>query len=447
MSSRFQLITAILCAVCIAGALPDQASAQSAPAALTKIVFSLDFIPLGRHAPWYAAIAEGYYKEEGLDVSIIPSQGTAQTIQAIEAGTAQIGFTDVPSLAIARANGAKLKMVAVNYEKAPYAIFSLNPGANVTSPKQLEGLKLGSGAGSFTPKVIEGLMKQKGLDPDSLKIGNVAPPARASALLSGQVPAIEFFVMAKPGLEAGCQGEEQGIAHLSARRSWIETLLQWHRRHRGLSGQEFRRHEALRARMPERLAIRVANPEKAAADQIKYVPTFGNQQDRRRNWHRRGSRGDAAVEKNGLGWFDPAEMKANLDFMIKYIGVSGTPPAANRHLCDGVSAVAADHAVSRTERQWRRSGGEQAFRSGISRTSVNPSAAPGRTTLVAIENISFDLAAGKSGDTAGAERLRQDHVSADRRRPDSRLRRDDPDQRRDVAEPQPISAWFSSKQT
>ena len=36
-----------------------------------------------------------------------------------------------------------------------------------------------------------------------------------------------------------------------------------------------------------------------------------------------------AVEKNGLGWFDPAEMKASLDFMIKYVGLGGTPPSAS----------------------------------------------------------------------------------------------------------------------
>ncbi len=93
----------------------------------------------GRHAPWYAALAEGYYKDEGLDVSIIPAQGTAQVIQAVESGTANIGFVDVPSVVIARGNGSKLKMVAVNYEKAPYAIFSLANGANVTEPKQLGG--------------------------------------------------------------------------------------------------------------------------------------------------------------------------------------------------------------------------------------------------------------------------------------------------------------------
>ncbi len=68
--------------VMVAASTPTPALAQDR--ALTKITFSLDFIPLGRHAPWYAAVAEGYYKAEGLDVSIIPSHGTAQTIQAIE---------------------------------------------------------------------------------------------------------------------------------------------------------------------------------------------------------------------------------------------------------------------------------------------------------------------------------------------------------------------------
>ena len=69
------------------------------PAAPTKVVFSLDFIPLGRHAPWYAALAEGYFKDEGLDVSIIPSQGGAQVIQNVASGTADMGFMGVPEVA------------------------------------------------------------------------------------------------------------------------------------------------------------------------------------------------------------------------------------------------------------------------------------------------------------------------------------------------------------
>lgn len=297
--------------------------------ALTKVTFSLDFIPLGRHAPWYAAVAEGYYKDEGLDVSIIPSQGTAQTIQAIESGTAQIGFSDVPSLALARANGAKLKMVAVNYQKAPYAVFSLANGANVTKAKQLEGLMLGSGAGSFTPKIIRGFMAQQGLDPEKLKISNVAPPARASALLSGQVPAIEFFVMAKPGLEGAAKGKgtelrtflladhglklySNGIVttegYLSKNADVVKRFVR-----ASLRGWQF----ALR------------NPKKAAEDQFKFIPTLDVAKSVAEIAVVKDLAVTPAVEKNGLGWFDPAEMKANLDFVVKNVGISGTPVAAS----------------------------------------------------------------------------------------------------------------------
>ncbi len=309
----------------LAAALATPAAAQDKP--LTKVIFSLDFIPLGRHAPWYAALSQGYFKDEGLDVSIIPSQGTAQTIQAVESGTANIAFVDVPSVVLARANGSKLKMVAVNYQKAPYAIFSLSNGANVTQPKQLEGLTLGSGAGSFTPKVIEGFMTQNGLDPSKLKITNVAPPARATTLLSGRVPAIEFFVMAKPGLEAGAKDAKtelrtfllsdhglelysNGIAvtedYLAKNADVVKRFVR-----AGLKGWKFA----------------LANPQKAADEQIKYVASLKPEI----TVAEISIVGDLAVtpevKQHGFGWFDPAKMKSAVDFVTKYIGVTGTAPA------------------------------------------------------------------------------------------------------------------------
>lgn len=309
------------------------AAAQNKP--LTKVVFSLDFIPLGRHAGFYAAIAEGYFKEEGLDVSIIPSQGTAQVIQLVESGTANLGFIDLPGLVLARSNGSKIKMVAVNYQKAPYAIFSLDPGANVTNAKQLEGLTLGSGAGSFTPKVIEGFMKEKGLDPTSLKIANIAPPARASALLTRKVPAIEFFVMSKPGLEKGAKD-----AHAELR----TFLLADHGLQLYANG--IATTESYLTKDPKVVKgfVRAAlkgwkfmfdNPAKAAADEIKFVPSL--KQDV--SLAEIGVVRDLAVtpdtKAHGLGWFDPAKMKAGLDFMVKYVGVGGTPPKASDVYAEG----------------------------------------------------------------------------------------------------------------
>jgi NitT/TauT family transport system substrate-binding protein len=313
--------------IVLLAAVVGPAAAQDKP--LTKVVLSLDFIPLGRHAPWYAALAEGYFKDEGLDVSIIPSQGTAQTIQAVESGTANIAFVDVPSVILARANGSKLKMLAVNYQRAPYAVFSLSTGANVTQPKQLEGLTLGSGAGSFTPKIIQGFMAQNGLDPAKLTISNVAPPARAAALLSGQVAAIEFFVMAKPGLEAGAKdakaelrtfllsdhGLELYSNGLAVTEDYLDKNADVVKRfvRAGLKGWKFA----------------LANPQRAADDAIKSVPSLKPEVI----VAELAVVADLAVtqdtKQHGFGWFDPAKIQSNLDFVVKYIGVTGAPPLAS----------------------------------------------------------------------------------------------------------------------
>lgn len=336
---RRAAVTVLAAASLVCTGLIFPLTAQDKPPA--KVILSLDFIPLGRHAPWYAALAQGFFKEEGLDVSIIPSQGTAQTIQAVESGTANIAFVDVPSVILARANGSRLRMVAVNYQKAPYAIFSLSNGANVTQPRQLEGLSLGSGAGSFTPKVIEGFMAQQGLDPTKLKITNVAPPARASALLSGQVPAIEFFVMAKPGLEAGARDANAELRTLLLSDHGLDLYSN------GLAASEeylARNGEVMRGFVRAGLKgwqLALANPRKAAEDQIKYVASLKPEII----VAELGIVGDLAVtpdvRQNGFGWFDSARMQSAVDFVTKYVGVAGKAPAASDVYATGFLPVPA----------------------------------------------------------------------------------------------------------
>ena len=317
-------IRVLALAVTAVAAIP--ANAQTKP--LTKIVFSLDFIPLGRHAPWYAAIAEGYFKDEGLDVSIIPGQGGAESIQAVASGTATFGFMGVPEVALARANGAKVKLVAVNYQKAPIAVFSLSTGANVTTAKQLEGLTLGSGSGSFTPKILAGYMTQKGLDPKTLQVVNIAPPARASALLTGKVPSIEFFVMSKPGLEKGAKDANAEL------RTFLpgDNGLELYSNGIGVSDDYLAKNpEVVKAFVRAALKgwkFTLDHPDKATEDEIKFIPSLKPDVVKAEIELVRNLSVTPDTEKHGLGWFDPAKIKSNLDFVVKYIGVSGTPPAA-----------------------------------------------------------------------------------------------------------------------
>src|SRR2546421_8244132 len=196
-----RLLALLLCACPMLGAAQER-----------KITFTLDFISLGRHAPWYVPIAKGYYKQEGLDVTVVPSKGTADAIKAVDAGIAQLGFIDVPSLVAAGGAASSVKMVAVNYQKPPYCVFSLNPGANVTSPKDMVGLEFGSSTASFVWKIHQAFMKMHGLDPSTLRVVNIDGAARVPMLAARKVQAIDLFVMSEPGIRRAVKdAETQGL--------------------------------------------------------------------------------------------------------------------------------------------------------------------------------------------------------------------------------------------
>jgi NitT/TauT family transport system substrate-binding protein len=198
-----RLGAAMGCAALLAliGAFLADAPAVAQERALKKVTFSLDFIVLGRHAPLYVALDKGYYKEEGLDVSFVPAKGTGAAIQNVDSGIAQIGFIDVASLVVARANGSAVKVVSVIYQKAPYCLFSLDPGANVTKISDLEGLTVGSNAGSFIPSIAKALMRKNGFDPNKLKVESIEPSARIAMLVTDKIAAIDFFNITRPAVE------------------------------------------------------------------------------------------------------------------------------------------------------------------------------------------------------------------------------------------------------
>jgi NitT/TauT family transport system substrate-binding protein len=320
-------IAAAFAVATVAVMRPGMAAAQSPPPALTKVVFSLDFIPLGRHAPWYAAIAEGFFKQEGLDVSIIPSQGGAQVIQNVVSGTANLGFMGVPETAIARATGAKLRIVSVIYQKQPIAVFSLQSGANVTTPKQLEGLTLGSGSGSFTPKILQGFMVGKGLDPKTLHVADIAPPARPGALITKKVPSIETFIMGKPGLELAAEGVHEKLQTFVP----ADNGLQLYSNGIGVTEQYLSQNPQVvkgfvRAAM-KGWKFALDNPAKAAQDELQFVQSLKPEGIVAELNIVRDLVVTPDTQQHGFGWFDPAQIKANVDFVTKYIGMTGTPPA------------------------------------------------------------------------------------------------------------------------
>jgi len=83
-----------------------------------KINFLLDFTPYGKHAPFYAALDHGFWKDAGFDATILKGDGSATTISSYTAGAVDFAFADTATLILARAKGAKIKVAGIIHDKS-----------------------------------------------------------------------------------------------------------------------------------------------------------------------------------------------------------------------------------------------------------------------------------------------------------------------------------------
>jgi NitT/TauT family transport system substrate-binding protein len=175
------------------GILAASVLAAGTASAQTPIKFSLDFKFEGPAAPFVVAIDKGYFKAEGLDVTIDTAGGSLEPINRVASGTYDMGFGDINSLIKFRdANpGTPIKAVFMVYNKPPFSIVG-RKSKGVSSPKDLEGKKLGApppdGAYAQWPIFVQA----NGIDASKVTIVSVGFPVREPMLASGEVTGFSF---------------------------------------------------------------------------------------------------------------------------------------------------------------------------------------------------------------------------------------------------------------
>src|SRR5271166_1963432 len=162
--------------------------------AQTAVKFSLDWKFEGTQAPFLLALDRGYYKAEGLDVTIDTAGGSVEPINRLASRTYDMAFADINSLIKFRDQNPQtpLKAVFMVYSNPPFAVVARR-SRGVASPKDLEGKKLGAptGDGAYAQWPI--FVKANNIDAAKVEILNVGFPVREPMLVSGQVDAITGF--------------------------------------------------------------------------------------------------------------------------------------------------------------------------------------------------------------------------------------------------------------
>src|SRR3954468_5413466 len=111
MRKRWVVGTAVLLIVAIASIAGLASRANAAPK-LTKITLQLKWVPQAQFAGYYAASLKGFYKEQGLDVTLKNGGPDIIPEQVVASGQAQFGVDWLPSLLSARDKGTELVNIA-----------------------------------------------------------------------------------------------------------------------------------------------------------------------------------------------------------------------------------------------------------------------------------------------------------------------------------------------
>ncbi|UMG94056.1 ABC transporter substrate-binding protein [Nocardioides sp. TF02-7] len=153
----------------------------------TQVRLQLQWLPQAQFAGYYAAVEQGFFEEEGLEVEIIPSGGDIVPQDALAAGDVDFAIAWVPKVLGSIEQGAELTNVAQIFQRSGTLQVSW-ADSDIESVADFEGQRIGSW-GFGNEWEIFAAMAAEGLDSTSVEI--VTQDFNMNAFLQGDIDAAQ----------------------------------------------------------------------------------------------------------------------------------------------------------------------------------------------------------------------------------------------------------------
>lgn len=164
------------------------ASSDSSSGLLTKVKLQLQWVTQAQFAGYFAAVEQGYYKEQGLDVSILEAAVDTVPAKVLADDGADFAVSWVPKALQTREAGADVVQIAQVFQKSGTRQVSFKD-KNITTPTAFKGKKVGNWGFGNEYEVFAAITKA-GLDP-AKDVTNVQQQFDMVAMLAGEIDAAE----------------------------------------------------------------------------------------------------------------------------------------------------------------------------------------------------------------------------------------------------------------
>lgn len=182
-----------------AKAEPDKQQSKT----LKPVKVVLDWSPNTNHTGLYVAKEQGYFAEEGLDVSILlPGSGGSEAMVA--SGEAPFGVSVQENVTQSRTQGVPLISIAAIIQHNTSG-FAAPKDRNIKSPKDFEGKSYGGWGSPVEQAVMKSIMDLQGADVKKVKFLNIGDADYFTAVKRDIDFAWIFY--AWTGIEAELRGE------------------------------------------------------------------------------------------------------------------------------------------------------------------------------------------------------------------------------------------------
>ncbi len=191
---------------------------QSEIPTLQDVTLMLDWVPNTNHTGIYVAQANGYFKEAGLNVTII-EPGEVYAEHAVAAEAADFGVSFQEQVTLARADDVPIVSIAAIIQHNSSG-FASRAELGAQSPRDWEGLRYGSFGSPFEPPTLQVLMNCDGGEFDALEIVDTGF-SDPLALLDEAVTDLAWIFYGWQGIQAKYEGIDLQIVMME---DWFDCI-------------------------------------------------------------------------------------------------------------------------------------------------------------------------------------------------------------------------------